>query len=87
MSTLNHWYLRDKFLLTVCFILPPLAYIILLLNKNKLGYKKYVENLTIATFILCIWILKFLPGNFYPAFIFTVLIVYYLQKYVFKKKE
>ncbi|MFF3022461.1 hypothetical protein ACFVRR_07335 [Gottfriedia sp. NPDC057948] len=87
MSTLIPWYLRDKFIWAVCIILPPLAYIILLLNKKKLNHKKYVENLTIATIIVGIWVLKFLPGKLYPAFIFTVLIGYYLRKYFYKKKK
>lgn len=79
------WYLKYRFLLVTCFILPPVAYMIILFNKKKLEHKKYIEYLTIATFICCIWLLKFLPQPFGFAIIATLLIAMVINN--LKKKK
>ncbi|PGS55945.1 hypothetical protein [Bacillus sp. AFS041924] len=80
------WYLRNKVITTICFIVPPIAFIIIVTNKNKLSHEKYIEHLTVATFILSLWMLKFLPGLLDTAIIFTLLIGYYIRKFIKNKK-
>ena len=80
------WYLRDQVITTICFIVPPIAYLIILTNKNKLSHAKYIDHLTVATFILSLWMLKFLPGYLDTAIIFTFLIGYYIRKLIKNKK-
>lgn len=79
------WYLKYRFILITCFILPPFAYLIVLLNKKKFEHKKYIEYLTLATLICCIWLLKFLPQPFGIAIIGTLFIAMMVNKYVKKK--
>ncbi len=57
------WYLRHRVLLCFCFITPPIGYLIVVLNLKKLNYKKRMEYLTLSTFTMSIWILKFLPDT------------------------
>ncbi|MEE6452632.1 hypothetical protein RAH41_18875 [Gottfriedia acidiceleris] len=80
------WYLRDKFITTICFIVPPIAYIIIFTNKNKLSHAKYIEHLTGSTFILSLWMLKFLPDYLDTAIIFSLLMGYYIRKLIKNKK-
>ncbi|WP_251688532.1 hypothetical protein [Niallia circulans] len=82
MNKTQPWYLRDKLLWAICVIVPPIAYIIIIANKNKLTHEKYLEHLTLATIILSIWLLKFAPGNFRFAALLTIIIALVLHREV-----
>jgi len=57
------WYRSDVFLTIVCIILPPVGYIAVLANKKHLKHDNWVGLLTVATIVISIWLIKFLPGR------------------------
>jgi len=68
------WYLKEKVLFVLCFLIPPIAYIIVIANKNVLGRKRYLEHLTFATIMVSIWLLKFLPNLLHVSILFIILL-------------
>ncbi|KOO51429.1 hypothetical protein [Viridibacillus arvi] len=71
------WYLKKGSLYFFCVITPPIGYIILVSNLKKFEYEERINYLTIATIMMSIWVLKFLPDklSFYVwSFILAVLI-------------
>ncbi|MGE7838256.1 hypothetical protein [Viridibacillus arvi] len=71
------WYLKKGSLYFFCVITPPIGYIILVSNLKKFEYEERINYLTIATIMMSIWVLKFLPDklSFYVwSFILAILI-------------
>ncbi|MCE4048110.1 MULTISPECIES: hypothetical protein [Bacillaceae] len=68
------WYLKEKVLFVLCFILPPIAYFIVMANKKKLGRKRYLELLTFSTLMVSIWLLKFLPNLLYFLILLIIIL-------------
>ncbi len=78
MDKKQPWYLKKGLLYFFCFITPPIGYIILVANLKKFDYEDRGNYLTIATLMMSIWVLKFLPDklNMYIwCFILAVVIV------------
>ena len=79
------WYLNKKIVYFFCIVTPPIGYIILLSNLNKFEHSKKIEYLTIATIMMSIWILKFLPkelNNLVWILIITLIIASFLIKLI-----
>ncbi|OMC83240.1 hypothetical protein BK128_19195 [Viridibacillus sp. FSL H7-0596] len=83
------WYLNKGSLYFFCIITPPIGYIILVSNLKKFKYEERISYLTIATIMMSIWVLKFLPDklSFYVwSFILAVLIGNSVLK-IIKRKD
>ncbi|CAI8883779.1 hypothetical protein KOY_04466 [Bacillus cereus VDM021] len=75
------WYLQDKFLYTICLILPLIGYIIVLSNKKEFTHEEWLPFLLVATIMTAFWLLKFLPTNmFFIGIIITIIIIYIVIK-------
>ncbi len=75
------WYLRDKFLYTICLVLPLIGYIIVLFNKKKFKHDEWLPFLLVATIMTSFWLLKFLPINmFFIGIVIVIIIVYIIIK-------
>ena len=73
------WYLRDKFLYTICLIIPLIGYIIVLSNKKKFKHEEWLPFLLVATIMTSLWVLKFLPNYmFLTGIVLTLLLIYKL---------
>lgn len=71
------WYLKKKPLYFFCILTPPIGYLILITNLNKFEHKQKIEYLFIATVMMAVWLLKFLPealNNFVWIIIITLLV-------------
>ena len=69
------WYLKEKALFIICFLGPPIAYIIVIGNKKKLERKRYLEYLTLATIMVSVWLLKFTPGPIRLSVLMTIILI------------
>jgi len=65
------WYRSDGFLTFLCILLPPIGYIAILANKKHLKHENWVGLLFVATIIISIWLIKFLPGQWGTIIILT----------------
>lgn len=75
------WYLRDKFLYTICIVIPLVGYIIVLSNKKKFDHEEWMSFLLVSTITTSVWVLKFLPDPIYlPATFLALLLIYILIK-------
>lgn len=73
------WYLRDKFLYTICIVIPLIGYIIVLSNKKKFDHEEWMPFLLVSTITTSLWVLKFLPNHiFLFGTILTLLLIYKL---------
>ena len=84
------WYLKKEFLYLFCFITPPIGYIILITNLKKFKYDDKIKYLSIATIMVAIWVLKFLPKNinlYVWCFIIAILIGNPILNFLQKKKK
>ena len=84
------WYLNKKVVYFFCIVTPPVGYIILLTNLDKFEHLKKIEYLTIATIMMSIWILKFLPkelNNLVWLLIITLIIARFLIKLIKLKSK
>ncbi|WP_299512052.1 hypothetical protein [uncultured Rummeliibacillus sp.] len=77
MELKTPWYLKEKTLYFFCFVSPPIGYLVLFLNLKKFKHTQKIEYLTVATVMMSIWLLKFLPeklNNYIWAIIITLLV-------------
>ncbi|WP_242216659.1 hypothetical protein [Bacillus cereus group sp. BfR-BA-01380] len=75
------WYLRDKFLYTICIVIPLIGYIIVVFNKRKFDHEEWMPFLLVSTITTSLWVLKFLPNHiFLPGTILALLLIYILIK-------
>ncbi len=64
MELKTPWYLKKKTLYFFCIVAPPIGYFILIMNLKKFEHTQKIEYLSIATIMMAIWLLKFLPETF-----------------------
>lgn len=77
MESKTPWYLKKKALYFFCILTPPIGYLILITNLKKFEHNQKIEYLSIATIMMAIWLLKFLPetlNNFVWVIIITLLV-------------
>ena len=70
------WYLRDKALTWISFLLPPVAYFIIFLNYNKLNPDVRSNSLFFTTLIMCGWVVKLLPHNTFTFILICALVAF-----------
>ncbi|MCM3214548.1 hypothetical protein M3612_08520 [Niallia taxi] len=81
------WYLKKKVLFGICFLVPPIAYIIIIGNKKKLARKRYLEYLTLATMMVSIWLLKFTPAPIRITVLLTIIFILLYRRIKKTKKK
>lgn len=77
MELKTPWYLKKKTLYFFCIVTPPIGYLVLIMNLKKFEHTQKIEYLSIATIMMAIWLLKFLPeksNNYVWAIIITLLV-------------
>jgi sterol desaturase/sphingolipid hydroxylase (fatty acid hydroxylase superfamily) len=80
------WYRSEKFLLLLCFLAPPIGYTVVV-NKKKLSREQWLSNLTVATIIMSIWLLKFLPHQWGIIILLTGAGIYWYHRILKKFKK
>ncbi|MER1985827.1 MAG: hypothetical protein ABS948_08050 [Solibacillus sp.] len=88
MKQITPWYLKKKAVYLFCIVTPPIGYVILLLNLKTFEQSQKMEYLSIATIMMAIWLLKFLPAdvNYYVWLIIITLCVGGLLLKLLKQK-
>ncbi|MFP3726525.1 hypothetical protein U8V72_15205 [Priestia filamentosa] len=81
------WYRSEKFLYVLCFLLPPIGYIVVLSLKKKLSHEQWFGCLTVATLVTSIWVLKFLPRMYFNIIFLTGVGIYLYHKFIGKSKD
>lgn len=81
------WYLKEKVLFGICFLVPPIAYILVIGNKKKLARKRYLEYLTLATMMVSISLLKFTPGLIRITVLLTIIFILLYRRIKKTKKK
>ncbi|CAI8870079.1 hypothetical protein ABWK29_00975 [Priestia megaterium] len=81
------WHRSEKFLLLLCFFAPPIGYVTVVMNKKNLSREQWLSNLTVATIIMSIWLLKFLPHQWGTIILLTGAGIYWYQRIVKKFKK
>lgn len=70
------WYLRNKALTWFSFSLPPVAYVIIFLNYNKLNPDVRSNSLFFITLMMCGWVVKLLPHNTFTFILICALVAF-----------
>ena len=70
------WYLRDKALTWISFLLPPVAYVIIFLNYNQLSPNVRSNSLFFTTLMMCGWVVKLLPHNTFTFILACALVAF-----------
>lgn len=70
------WYLRDKALTWISFLLPPVAYVIIFLIFNKLNPDVRSNSLFFTTLMMCGWVVKLLPQNTFTFILVCALVAF-----------
>ena len=70
------WYLRKEALTWISFLLPPVAYVIIFLNYNKLSPNIRSNSLFFTTLMMCGWVVKLLPHNTFTFILICALVAF-----------
>ena len=70
------WYLRNKALTWISLLFPPVAYVIIFLNYNKLNPDVRSNSLFFTTLIMCGWVVKLLPHNTFTFILICALVAF-----------
>jgi len=81
------WYRSEKFLMLLCFFAPPIGYVAVVMNKKKLSREQWLGNLMVATIIMSIWMLKFLPHQWGTIILLTGVGIYRYRRMLKKFKK
>jgi uncharacterized membrane protein len=76
------WYLKSKILYVLCFITPPIGYLYVFLLRKKMTEDAMQTYLTVATLMMALWSLKFLPPYVFAVVIVVVACFVFVVKYV-----
>ncbi|MGM2630347.1 MULTISPECIES: hypothetical protein [Bacillus cereus group] len=76
------WYLKSKIIYVLCFITPPIGYLYVFCLRKKMTEDARQSYLTVATIMMALWSLKFLPP-YVLAIVFVVVVCFvFIVKYV-----
>ena len=78
------WYLKDKALTWIAFLLPPISYLIIFLNFKKLSPNARSNSLFFTNLMMCGWVLKLLPQNSFTYLIACALLAFSIFLIAFK---
>lgn len=76
------WYLKSKIMYVLCFITPPIGYLYVFCLRKKMTEDARQSYLTVATIMMALWSLKFLPPYVLAIVIVVVVCFVFIVKYV-----
>ncbi|PEN45206.1 hypothetical protein CN630_19285 [Bacillus wiedmannii] len=76
------WYLKSNIIYVLCFITPPIGYLYVFLLRKKMTEDAKQTYLTVATIMMALWSLKFLPPYVLAIVIVVVVCFVFIVKYV-----
>lgn len=76
------WYLKSKIIYVLCFITPPIGYLYVFLLRKKMTEDARQSYLTVATIMMALWSLKFLPPYVLAVAVVVVVCLVFIVKYV-----
>ncbi|GAB6415589.1 hypothetical protein bcgnr5390_27460 [Bacillus luti] len=76
------WYLKSKIIYVLCFITPPIGYLYVFCLRKKMTEDARQSYLMIATIMMALWSLKFLPPYVLAVAIVVVVCLVFIVKYV-----
>ncbi|OPD56459.1 hypothetical protein [Bacillus anthracis] len=76
------WYLKSKIIYVLCFITPPIGYLYVFCLRKKMTEDARQSYLTVATIMMALWSLKFLPPYVLAIVIVVVACFVFIVKYV-----
>ncbi len=76
------WYLKSKIIYVLCFITPPIGYLYVFCLRKKMTEDARQSYLTVATIMMVLWSLKFLPPYVLAITVVVIACLVFLVKYV-----
>lgn len=76
------WYLKSKIIYVLCFITPPIGYLYVFCLRKKMTEDARQSYLTVATIMMVLWSLKFLPPYILAITVAVIACLVFLVKYV-----
>lgn len=76
------WYLKSKIIYVLCFITPPIGYLYVFLLRKKMTEDARQSYLMVATIMMALWSLKFLPPYVLAVAVVVVVCLVFIVKYV-----
>ncbi|WP_270606002.1 hypothetical protein [Bacillus mobilis] len=76
------WYLKSKIIYVLCFIAPPIGYLYVFLLRKKMTEDAKQTYLTVATIMMALWSLKFLPPYVLAVAVVVIVCLVFIVKYV-----
>ncbi|MGN4444466.1 hypothetical protein ACTFOB_05985 [Bacillus cereus group sp. MYBK79-1] len=76
------WYLKSKIIYVLCFITPPIGYLYVFLLRKKMTEDARQSYLTVATIMMALWSLKFLPPYVLAITVVIAACLVFIVKYV-----
>ncbi|EEK76745.1 hypothetical protein COE58_22060 [Bacillus cereus] len=76
------WYLKSKIIYVLCFITPPIGYLYVFGLRKKMTEDARQSYLTVATIMMALWSLKFLPPYVLAITVVIVTCLVFIVKYV-----
>ncbi|AJH61050.1 hypothetical protein bcere0016_44810 [Bacillus cereus 95/8201] len=76
------WYLKSKIIYVLCFITPPIGYLYVFCLRKKMTEDARQSYLTVATIMMALWSLKFLPPYILAITVAIIACLVFLVKYV-----
>ncbi|MEE6184141.1 hypothetical protein ACQ3VH_15190 [Bacillus pretiosus] len=76
------WYLKSKIIYILCFITPPIGYLYVFCLRKKMTEDAKQTYLTVATIMMALWSLKFLPSYVLAVAVVVVVCLVFIVKYV-----
>ncbi|TXR59214.1 hypothetical protein [Bacillus sp. AR18-7] len=76
------WYLKSKIIYVLCFITPPIGYLYVFCLRKKMTEDARQSYLIVATIMMALWSLKFLPPYVLAIVIVVVACFVFIVKYV-----
>ncbi|HFJ9509162.1 hypothetical protein ACTFRN_10150 [Bacillus cereus group sp. MYBK245-2] len=76
------WYLKSKIIYVLCFITPPIGYLYVFCLRKKMTEDARQSYLTVATIMMALWSLKFLPPYVLAVAIIVLVCLVFIVKYV-----
>ncbi|MEV5109926.1 hypothetical protein MN033_21320 [Bacillus nitratireducens] len=76
------WYLKSKIIYVLCFITPPIGYLYVFCLRKKMTEDAKQTYLTVATIMMALWSLKFLPPYVLAVTVVVVVCLVLILKFV-----
>ncbi|GAB6501640.1 hypothetical protein bcgnr5375_08690 [Bacillus cereus] len=74
--------MKSKIIYVLCFITPPIGYLYVFCLRKKMTEDAKKAYLTIATIMMALWSLKFLPPYILAITVAVIACLVFLVKYV-----